>query len=96
MKFFPLPKAGIVHDHFHHYWLEVPTDEEEGRKIDTSFLWQGPHFPFAYPYASYHPNSRGRLRTQLSYPPDITDHLLVLNRDINEEATWRTISAQRF
>jgi hypothetical protein len=62
-KFFPLPKAGIVHDHYHHYWLEVPSAEEEGRKIDTSFLWHGPHFPFAYPYASYHPNSRGRLRT---------------------------------
>jgi hypothetical protein len=98
MSFYPLPGAGMVHDHFHHYWLENPNVEEEGRKFVTSFLWQGYHFPFAYPYASYTKNSQGRFRTMLAYPPDVTESLL-LNldlRNMDDDATWRTISAQRF
>jgi hypothetical protein len=86
----------MVHDHFHHYWLEEPKVEEVGRKWITSFLWQGYHSPFAYPYASYTKNSLGRFRTMLAYPPDVTESLLVLQREGDDDATWRTISAQRF
>ena len=77
MEFFPLPAAGLVHGHEYHYWLERShTEREVGRTFETSFLWQGPHFPFAYPLASYKSNSMGRMRTVLSYPPDLTMHIL--------------------
>jgi hypothetical protein len=55
MQFFPKPNAGFVHGHAHHFWLDpefrcdiehIPEDDND---LEASFLWQGPHFPFAYP-----------------------------------------------
>jgi hypothetical protein len=97
MEFFPLPAAGLVHGHEHHYWLERShTEMEVGRTFETSFLWQGPHFPFAYPLASYKSNSMGRMRTVLSYPPDLTMHILSEQKTQVGEQMCRHAADQRF
>ena len=96
MSFYPRPAAGLVHGHEDHYWLEENDDHEEGRKFVTSFLWQGPHFPFAYPFASYLKNTNDRVRTVLSYPPKITADILMKAKTTEAEETWRRVSAQQF
>ena len=96
MSFYPRPAAGLVHGHENHYWLEENEDHEEGRKFVTSFLWQGPHFPFAYPFATYTKNKDDRVRTVLSYPPKITADILMKAKTLDAEETWRRISAQQF
>jgi len=97
MEFFPLPAAGRVHGHEHHYWLEEDRLEEEvARDFETSFLWQGPHFPFAYPLASYKRNTMGRMRTVLSYPPDVTECILEQEKTAQGDAIYKQVAEQRF
>jgi hypothetical protein len=97
MEFFPLPTAGMVHGHEHHYWLEDNLSENEiGRTFETSFLWQGPQFPFAYPLASYKPNSMGRMRTVLSYPPYLTQQIVEQQKTQEGESLCKQAADQRF
>jgi hypothetical protein len=47
MSFYPLPAAGLVHDHAHHYWLEdVNTHSPRGSQICHIILVAGTTFPF--------------------------------------------------
>ena len=104
MEFFPLPAAGLVHDHAHHYWLEpdfkCDIDERSGDENDTRpetvFLVQGTIFPFAYPLASYEKNNKGRIRTVLTYPPDVTKLLLTIYKSTERDEIYEKISKQRF
>jgi hypothetical protein len=96
MSFYPLPEAGLVHDHANHYWLEDVDTAPEARRFGTSFLWQGPHFPFAYPFATQKPNSVGQMRTVLSYPPEVTAFLLATEKTVAGDAVHKQVAAQRF
>jgi hypothetical protein len=96
MEFYPLPEAGLVHGHTHHYWLQDLRARQPARKWSTSFLWQGPHFPFAYPFASYTKNSKQQMRTLISYPPEVTQHILQVSRSDAGDETWKQIATQRF
>ena len=96
MEFYPLPEAGLVHGHTHHYWLQDKNTRNVTRKWATSFLWQGPHFPFAYPLASFTKNSKQQVRTMISYPPEVTQHILAGTSSDAGQDTWRKISTQRF
>ena len=97
MEFFPLPAAGKVHGHEHHYRLEQDRLEKEvASDFETSFLWQGPHFPFAYPVASYKRNTMGRMRTVLSYPPDVTEYILQIEKTIEGDSMYKHVSKQHF
>jgi hypothetical protein len=102
MEFFPKPNAGFVQGHQHHFWLDpdykcdIALKNEEDNEVEASFLWQGPHFPFAYPVASYAPNSMGKMRTVLNYPADVTELLVSVEKTIERAAVWRKITAQHF
>jgi hypothetical protein len=98
MQFYPLPPAGLVHGHEDHYWLEqdYTATEEEARSFQTSFLWQGPHFPFAYPFATYRENSMGRVRTVLSYPPAVTKAIIDTKKDSVADSRVKEVASQRF
>ena len=104
MEFFPLEAAGLVHDHAHHYWLEPSfkcdinerSGDENDTRPETTFLLQGTQFPFAYPFASYEKNSKGRMRTVLTYPPHVTKYLLSLRRSEDRDEVIEAVSKQRF
>ena len=106
MMFYPKPKAGLVFNHEHHYWLEPDfaciidalPEEEDGATahIDASFLWQGMTIPFAYPIAHYEPNSTGSMRTVLTYPPHVTHDLVAMRKTAEREVTYKTVVVQRF
>jgi hypothetical protein len=106
MEFYPKVPAGLVFDHAHHYWLEEdfrcnidepPQDEDKALiNTDASFLWQGLSFPFAYPVAEYVENTNGKVRTVLTYPPTITEHLISTRKTPERELAMRTVTSQRF
>ena len=109
MTFFPKPKAGLVHDHKHHYWLQPefasnisnpPRDttatNDDKDTTETTFLWQSLTFPFAYPVTSFVKNKRGHVRTLLTYPPHVTSDIVSTKKTPQRELTWRTVNAQRF
>ena len=104
MEFYPKPKAGLVHNHEHHYWLEEefashinnPPNVAQEEYIKASFLWQGLSFPFAYPSCKLVKNSRGHFRSVLTYPPDLTMDLLSQRKTPQRQMAWSTINCQRF
>ena len=106
MMFYPKPKAGLVFNNQHHYWLEpdfacnidaLPEVEEgSSTHIDASFLWQGMTIPFAYPLVHYEPNSKGSMRTVLTYPPYVTHDLVGMRKTPEREMTYKTVVVQRF
>ena len=102
MQFFPKPNAGFVHGHAHHFWLDpefrcdikhIPEDDND---VEATFLWQGPHFPFAYPVASFEKNSIGKERTVLRYPANVTELLISTDKTVDRAAIWRKLSKQHF
>ena len=106
MAFFPLPGAGLVFNHEHHFWLEnkfdctidaLPTrNGDEIPHIDASFLWQGLTFPFAYPLAHYEENAHGYMRTILMYPPEVTADLISTKKTYQREFARKNFTEQRF
>jgi hypothetical protein len=106
MAFSPKPGAGLVFNHEHHYWLEnkfdcsidaLPEDDDdECAHIDASFLWQGLSYPFAYPLAHYEENSKGHMRTVLTYPPYVTRDIVSTRKTAERDLTWVSVNAQRF
>ena len=109
MSFFPRPKAGLVHNHKHHYWLQPefarnidnpPRDtnatNDDKDTTETTFLWQSLTFPFAYPVRTFVKNKRGHLRTLLTYPPHVTSDIVSTQKTPQREITWLTVNAQRF
>ena len=104
MSFYPKPKAGLVHNHEHHYWLEEefvshvnnPTKGDATELVKASFLWQGLTFPFAYPMCKMEKNSKGYYRSVLTYPPDLTSHLVSDRKTAERQIAWTSITTQRF
>ena len=103
-SFYPKPKAGLVHNHEHHYWLEEefvshinnPTKGHATELVKASFLWQGLTFPFAYPMCKMEKNSKGYYRSVLTYPPDLTSHLVSERKTAERQVAWTSITSQRF
>ena len=96
MEFYPKPEAGKVHNHTHHYWLEDMRSAADNRKYATSFLWQGSHFPFAYPFVTYKPNAKGQIRTVISYPPEVTSTILAGPQSYVQKDLMEQLASQRF
>jgi hypothetical protein len=106
MEFYPKQKAGLVHGHAYHYWLQKdfdctidePIQHGQHGKVPSKplFLWQGLAFPFAYPLAHYELNTNGQMRTVLTYPPHITADLVSVRKTAERELTWLSVCTQQF